>query len=159
MPTKKPRLTITLSEPLAWQLQKLSQLTGQSQGGLIASLLEGSDLILQRMIIVLEAAQEARDEMPGRLTQEMSLAQERIERHFGLLQAVDSSVKRRARKSAQRGPVLGDAGHPSALAANESIESIRERVDAALSRVPNPLSNRGVRSKAKVAKKPTESRG
>lgn len=136
MPTKKPRLTITINERLAWQLQQLSRLTGQSQGGIIGSLLEGSDLVLHRLIVVLEAAQEAKDSIPGQLTSVMGEAQERIERHFGLVQPVDTSVQRRARKTS----------------------AVAQRATASAGSA-DPLSNRGGRSGAERAKKPTKSRG
>lgn len=133
MPTKKPRLTITITESLAWQLQQLSRLTGQSQGGLIASLLEGSDLVLQRLIVVLEAAQEAKEAIPGRLAFDMREAQERIEQRLSLVKTVDQIVKRRA------GRVSAAGGSPRAQL--------------------NPLSNRGGRSEAGTAKTSMKSRG
>ena len=74
MPAKNPRLTITLQPSLA-QLRKLSELTGNSQSGLIGDLLEGSGPVFDRLIQVLEAAQTAKDSMRGKLTQEMGAAQ------------------------------------------------------------------------------------
>ena len=92
-------------------------------------------MVLQRLIVVLEAAQEARDSMPGRLTAEMHRAQERIERHFGLVDAVSGNVQRRARKTS----------------------AVAER-PAASAHASNPLSNRGVRSEGSTYKSSAKSR-
>ena len=66
MATKNPRLTITLQPSLAAQLRRLSELTGNSQSGLIAELLEGSGPVFDRMIKVMEAAKTAKEAMRGR---------------------------------------------------------------------------------------------
>ena len=84
MPAKNPRLTITLQPSLAAQLRKLSELTGNSQSGLIGDLLEGSGPVFDRLIQVLEAAQTAKDSMRGKLTQEMGAAQSKVEDALGM---------------------------------------------------------------------------
>lgn len=139
MPTKNPRLTITLSEDLAWQLRKLSELTGQSQSGLISSLLEGSNKVLWRIIAVLEKAEEAKRSMPGHVTGLMREAQGRIESKLGLVRVLDEAQAR----SAARRPTSAAAGSPAAAADRRSP----------------PLSNRGGRSKPKRTKSSRESRG
>ena len=147
MPTKNPRLTITITPELQAQLRRLSALTGQSQAGLISELLHGSGGIFDRVITVLEAAEEARWSIQGALTEDMRQAQQRIEVQLGLDLALqeagaevmnsmfDEQIKRRARK--------GSAGAPAGRSAQ----------------LLNPLSNRGVRSEAQATKNPTRTRG
>ncbi len=143
MPTERPRLSLTLSDNLAWQLRRLSELTGTSQSALITSMLEGSDRFLWRLITTLEAAEEARERIPGHVTNLMAEAQGVIEAKFGLVESLDrvqeGTGNLRSLKAAKRGPAPGGVGRPSATSPT--------------------LSNRGVRSNTKQAKKPMESRG
>ena len=146
MPAKNPRLTITLQPSLAAQLRKLSELTGNSQSGLIGDLLEGSGPVFDRLIQVLEAAQTAKDSMRGKLTQEMGAAQSKVEDALGMaLEGFDDltgslldeaeAVTRRAR----RGPAVRGVSGPGAAA-------------------PTPISNRGVRYDPKATKTIAQSR-
>ena len=146
MPAKNPRLTITLQPSLAAQLRKLSELTGNSQSGLIGDLLEGSGPVFDRLIQVLEAAQTAKDSMRGKLTQEMGAAQSKVEDALGMaLEGFDDltgslldeaeAVTRRARK----GPAERDGAGLGAAA-------------------PTPISNRGVRYDPKATKNIAQSR-
>lgn len=137
MPTQNPRLSLTLSPDLAWQLRRLSELTGTSQSGLITSMLEGSNHFLWRLITTLEAAQEAKGRIPGHVANLMNEAQTRIEDKFGLRDVLDQA-QARAEKPRSAGKSAG-----------------RQHATASVT----PLSNRGVRSKAKEAEKPMESRG
>lgn len=134
MPAKNPRLTITLPPSMHAMLRRLSELTGNSQSALIAGLLEGSEPVLARTIHVLEAAEEAKEAMRGKLAADMAQAQGQVESQLGLaLESFDKwtghlleeveQVKRRAR---------GAGG---------------SRRPARATRVPpTPPSNRGVRS-------------
>ena len=134
MPAKNPRLTITLQPSLAVQLRRLSELTGNSQSGLIADLLTGSGPVFDRMIQVLEAAQTAKEAMRGKLAEDMEAAQTKIEGALGMaMEGLDlfsgslleeaEAVSRRARQGHARAGRGGRGGTP-----------------------PTPLSNRGVRS-------------
>lgn len=146
MPTKNPRLTITLQPSLAVQLRRLSELTGNSQSGLIADLLAGSGPVFDRMIQVLEAAQTAKEAMRGKLADDMEAAQSKIEGALGMaMEGLDlfsgslleeaEAVTRRAR----RGPASRGGSGPGAAA-------------------PTPLSNRGVRSDQKTRKTHSKSK-
>lgn len=146
MPAKNPRLTITLQPSLAAQLRKLSELTGNSQSGLIGELLEGSGPVFDRLIQVLEAAQTAKESMRGKLTEDMEAAQAKVENAFGMaLEGFDQitgslldeaeAVTRRARK----GPAERDGAGLGAAA-------------------PTPISNRGVRYDPKATKDIAQSR-
>lgn len=137
MATKNPRLTITLQPTLAVQLRKLSELTGNSQSGLIGELLEGSGPVFDRMIQVLEAAKTAKESMRGKLAEDMEQAQTKMESALGIAlegfnevtgslldeaQAVTRRARRKGAASGARTPAggLGEA-------------------------TPTPISNRGVR--------------
>ena len=140
MPTKNPRLTITLEPSLAAQLRTLSELTGNSQSSLIADLLQGSGPVFDRMIQVLRAAQTAKEAMKGKLVADMEEAQTKMEGALGLvLDGFDvyteslldeaEAVTRRARR--------GDAA---------------QRLAGADAAQPTPISNRGVRLDPKATK-------
>lgn len=142
MPAKYPRLTITMRPGLHALLRRLSELTGQSQSALIFELLDGAEPILTRVIRLLESAELAKEELRGRLAQDMATAQERIERQLALtlddlgetdvgelFNARSEGPVRRARRAA-----LGADARPAA-------------------RASTPLSNRGVRSLTNTVKK------
>jgi hypothetical protein len=146
MPTKNPRLTITLQPTLAAQLRTLSELTGNSQSSLIADLLDGSGPVFDRMIQVLKAAKTAKEAMKGKLVADMEDAQSRMEGALGIaMEGFDlfteslldeaEAVTRRAR----RGPAV--RGVPARGAA-----------------APTPISNRGVRLDPKATKEIAQER-
>lgn len=120
MPTKNPRLTMTISPPLAAQLRRMSELTGNSQASLVSELLEGNTLVFAKLIRLLEAAHQAKGGMVAQFVEEMNKAQSKIEKQFDLsLEALDlatpepitapllervEQVKRRAGRTAPEGP-------------------------------------------------------
>ena len=85
MPTKNPRLTMTLTPTTAAQLRRLSELTGSSQASLISELLEGQELVFAKLIHVLEAARLAKGQMIEGLKEDMEKAQAQIEGQLGLV--------------------------------------------------------------------------
>ena len=158
MPTKNPRLTITLQPSLAAQLRRLSELTGNSQSALISELLSGSGEVFDKMILLLEAAQKAKDSIKGRMAPELDAAQEKMQLALGLvLDGFDDisaslldeaeQVDRRSRKR-----VSGRAGG-RAHAAGSAGEGAPPRGEGdSARRAATPLSNRGVRSDPKTRK-------
>lgn len=161
MPTQNPRLTVTLEPSIAARLRRVSELTGNSQGSMVADILSQSAPVFDRLIKLLEAAEvaqvAAREEAASRLEK----AQVKIEKQLGLmLDWMDESsrplldqaesVSRRRRYSGGKGaPLAGDRA--------------RRRGTAVAS--PTPLSNRGVRSetqkpgKQALARVPRETNG
>src|SRR5450830_1319531 len=85
MPAKNPRLTITLQPVIAAQLRRLSELTGNSQSALIAELLDGTSPVFDRVIRVLEAAQQAQNSIKGSLAHSLDDAQTKVEQQLGLV--------------------------------------------------------------------------
>ncbi len=144
MPAKNPRLTVTLAPETQARLRRISALTGNSQSSLIGTLLDTQGAVFDRLIRVLEAAEQAKEVMKGKqLAEDMKAAQQRIESQFGLaLEDFDvttesllkeaEAIKRRSQSGAKK-----SAKAPSRNAA---------------AAVPTPISNRGVRSTPKKSK-------
>jgi hypothetical protein len=165
MPTKNPRLTITLQPSLAAQLRRLSELTGNSQSALISELLSGSGVVFDRMIALLEAAQKAKESIRGRIAPELDAAQEKMQLALGLaLEGFDDisaslldeaeEVNRRSRK---RVPGRASATVRAAGSAGEGAPPRGE--GATVREAATPLSNRGVRSDPKTRKTHSKSTG
>lgn len=144
MPTKNPRLTITLQPLLAAQLRRVSELTGNSQSKILSEMLEGSTVVFERLIRVLEAAQVAQAGIRGKVSQDMAEAQQRVEQQLGLiLDDLDQTtaplldevetITRRARKE------------PDGSRRKAQRGGGRQAPDAHVSASPTPISNRGVR--------------
>ena len=146
MPAKNPRLTITLQPTLAAQLRKLSELTGDSQSGLIGELLESSGPVFDRMIQVLEAAKTAKAAMRGKLTENMEQAQAQMEQGLGLVLDGFDDVTGSLLDEAEAVTRRGRAGKRSAA---------RPGIGEA---APTPISNRGVRYDPKATKNIAQSR-
>lgn len=146
MPAINPRLTITLKPSTAACLRSLSELTGDSQSALIASLLEANEQTLTRLVTVLTAANQAKEAINDELAQSLGKAQAKIERQLGLaLDSFDVATK----------PLLEEA---------ERVSRRRAKSPGRLARPgssngsPTPMSNRGVRSTPKSPKNPSGTR-
>ncbi len=148
MPAKNPRLTLTLEPSLKAQIERLSELTGNSQGALVADLLKTSQPVFERMIKVLEAAQSITKKFPSSVSSDLEAAQEQLESQLGIaLEIFDDAseslldkaeqVHRRKRSRAAEGP--RSAGMP--------------RPGAASAEALTPSSNRGVRNLTNQVKK------
>lgn len=151
MPTKNPRLTITMTPALSAQLRRLSELTGNSQGSLIAELLETSGPVFERLINLLEAAKEAKHEMQDSFRADLAAAQTKVEAQLGLsLETLDTATRplleqvEKIRRRARRGGVV--KAQPSRAAAPKLG-------------VSTPISNRGVRLKVKTSNPPVKAGG
>ena len=122
MPTKNPRLTITIEPSLSAQLRRLSALTGNSQSALIAEILAGSGPVFERLIVVLEAAQQAKGQLSAAVVPELEQAQQRVENQLGLaigeFEAVTRPILQEAEKIKRRAARQG-AASPEAIAVPE----------------------------------------
>lgn len=136
MPTKNPRLTITLKPGTSAQLCELSRLTGDSQSAIIADILEKSAPVFDRVIQVLAAAEEAKAELKGRMASDLDKAQAKIERQLGLaLDGLDEytgslldeveAVRRRARRATPGQPGGGTSGARRARSTPPSNRGVR----------------------------------
>ena len=117
---------MTLTPTIAAQLRRLSELTGSSQASLISELLEGQEMVFDRVIQALEAAALVKEEMKSSLREDLDRSQQVIEAQLGLvLESLDNAAapllkeaeKIRRRKGrepaagmqAQRSRAAGDA--------------------------------------------------
>ena len=159
MATKNPRLSITLEPVSALQLQRLSELTGSSQSKLVGEILEQSKPVFERLIVVLEAAEQAKKSVSEATAQRMKDAQQQVEQQLGLVMGgwdeltgslLDEleGVKRRSRKRLS-GPARDTIGGAESAGKGAPVTGGRAPARTA----PTPLSNRGVRSTHKATKK------
>lgn len=141
MTTTRPRITVNLEPVTALQLKRISELTGNSQSAMISEVLEQAAPVFERLIVVLEAAEQAKAKVREQSVERLSDAQARIEAQLGLvLEDFDRStaplldemerVKRRRRTGAQARARTAAAATP-----------------------PTPISNRGVRLDPKATEK------
>jgi hypothetical protein len=94
MPTKNPRITVTLTPELHAVMRRMSELTGNSQSAIIGELLNTSMPVFERMVKVMEAALSARDKMSADVAISLLGAQTKIEEQMGLvLDAFDEGSK------------------------------------------------------------------
>lgn len=87
MPTKNPRLSVTLTPALSAVLDRLSELTKTSKSAIVAELLESSAPVLERMTEALAAAVAIRDDAMSATTEisdALDRAQSRLETQLGL---------------------------------------------------------------------------
>ena len=83
---------MTLTPTTAAQLRRLSQLTGNSQASLISELLEGQEMVFDRVIQALEAAALVKEEMKSSLREDLDRSQQVIEAQLGLvLESLDNA--------------------------------------------------------------------
>jgi predicted DNA-binding protein len=143
MQTPNPRVSITLKPSSYAQLKELSRLTGNSQSALIAEIIEQSAPVFARIIVVLNAAQTAKQGALDRVIGDMEKAQLRVEKHLGILvddfEVTGAAVAEGLEHIARRG---GRAVSGDAQAAPGAGRRTR----------PTPISNRGVRSTDKPQK-------
>ena len=144
MPAKNPRITITLKPILATQLKRLSELTGSSQSGLIGEMLDGSIPVFERLIVVLEAAHQAKAELKDHMSESLQAGQAKVEAQLGLaLEEFDRASQ----------PILVAAEDVKRRAAGAGGARVARPMGATVSPASTPISNRGVRSTATSTKK------
>ena len=76
---------MTLTPTIAAQLRRLSELTGNSQASLVSELLEGQEMVFDRVIQALEAAKLVQEEMKASLNADLDRSQKVIEAQLGLV--------------------------------------------------------------------------
>ena len=114
-PMKNPRITITLKPEVHAIIKELSRLNDESQSAIIGSMLEHVSPVLTRMVSIMQAAEQAKDAVRGRLVGDMEAAQAKVEKSLGIVMAefeameqpfldLFDDVKRRAPKAAATPP-------------------------------------------------------
>ena len=130
MPASNPRITITLAPQVHAILRRLSELTGNSQSGLVGELLLESMPVFERMVQVLQAAEKLKaeaDASKASIGKGLVEAQGKLERQLGLaLETWDAASK----------PIVDAA---------EQVDRRRGREARTRRRsTSTPMSNRGV---------------
>ena len=147
MAAPNPRITISLRPTTAAVLKRMSTLTGNSQSGIVADLLEANEPVFDRLLQVLQAAHDAKAAYLGETKRGLEEAQSQIERQLGLalgaFEDATSPLLEQAERIARRSAKRASGGAP--------LAGIPDAVLAASDQVPTPLSNRGVRSGNKSA--------
>lgn len=151
MPAKNPRLTITLKPSTAALMRRMSELTGNSQSALIGELLEANEPVFERLVLLLQAAHDAKAAVSEETKAGLEAAQAKLEKQLGLaLDTMDEATQ----------PLLAHMESLQRRAAGAGGGGPRRAGDTAPARAagrrPTPMSNRGVRSstpKTKVNKK------
>ena len=158
MATQNPRITITLHPDTYTVVKELSRLNSESMSATVGGLLDQVSPVLERIITVLTAAEQAKAAVKDRLVDDMEEAQAKMEKSLGVVlddfEAMGqpfldlfADVQRKAPKGAKaeraRAQRKGPVGKgPRLLAARSAT----------------PPSNRGVRSDPKTEGKPVTAR-
>ena len=148
MSTKNQRTTITLSPSTHALMKELATLNEESMSATIGGLLEQVSPVLQRVVAVLRAANQAKDAVKGRLADDLEQAQARMEKSIGLVMDDFGSmeqpfldlfedVKRRSPKAA------------TATGSDGGERDARQPTNGRGAAAATPPSNRGVRSHTK----------
>ena len=123
---------MTLTPTIAAQLRRLSELTGSSQASLISELLEGQEMVFDRVIQALEAAALVKEEMKSSLREDLDRSQQVIEAQLGLvLESLDNAAapllkeaeKIRRRKGRVTGGGQAERRTPDRLAGLVSVST------------------------------------
>lgn len=85
MPTDNPRLTVTLKPSTYAVLKRMSALTKTSQSAIVGDLVEQAQPILERMVRVIEAAQQAQEGVKDRVRENLEAAEKVLEKQLGLM--------------------------------------------------------------------------
>jgi len=85
MPTVRPRLSITLTEPLHLVLSRFADLTDQSMSSLIVQFLDHAAPQLERITVMLQAAKDATPEALAQVKRTLDQAEAVLQSHQGAL--------------------------------------------------------------------------
>lgn len=84
MPATNPRISVTVVPSVEALLSRLSALTGQSKSSFVAEVLESSIPVLERMVTVLDAAQQAKHTLKAQTVRDMEAAESRLQEMLGI---------------------------------------------------------------------------
>jgi hypothetical protein len=84
MPTKQPRVTVTLKPSTHAVLARLSILSKSSQSSIVGQLLESAEPVFERTCRVIEAANKVQGSMREQVVQNLELAEAAIGKQMGL---------------------------------------------------------------------------
>lgn len=133
MPATNPRISITVVPSVEAVLSRLSSLTGQSKSSFIAEILESSMPVLERMVVVLDAAQTAKDTLKSQTVRDMEAAETRLQEMLGITMDIFDHTS---------APILEEAERIKRRKAGATVVDARERATAGGAALP-PYVTRG----------------
>jgi hypothetical protein len=138
MPTKNPRVIVTLSHVMDATITRLSALERVSKSQLIREMLEAAEPTLVKTVAIMEAALKARSDSRKEFAENLEQSQSRIE---GELDAVVQALSFHSRDLVSEAQAVRGR-RPAARSASTSHRAAPSRQDP-------PPSNRGVKSPRK----------
>ncbi len=121
MPATNPRISITVVPSVDAVLSRLSSITGQSKSSFIAEILESSMPVFERLVVVLDAAQHAKDTLKSQTVRDMEVAETRLQELLGITMDIfDQSSA----------PILEEAERIKRRKAGATVVDARERASA-----------------------------
>lgn len=84
MPAINPRISVTVSPSVDAVLTRMAMLSRQSKSGIISDLLEQTAPLFERMVLVIEAANSAKDSIRFESLEHLENAQERLHEQLGI---------------------------------------------------------------------------
>lgn len=133
MPTKNPRINLSMPPELYELINRLGKVSGKSMSASIVELLEASRPVLERVVVVGETARKIQQEAKGALAARVEEAQASIESH--LIAAADQAD-------------LFITGLEQRVAHAKQASSARERSDRASAAAHPKLTAKQRRAKA-----------
>jgi hypothetical protein len=121
MPATNPRISVTVVPSVDAVLSRLSGLTGQSKSSFIAEILESSMPVLERMAVVLDAAQTAKDTLKSQTVRDMEAAETRLQEMLGITMDIFDQTS---------APILEEAERIKRRKAGATVGDARERAPA-----------------------------
>ena len=161
-PMKNPRITITLQPKTHAIIKELSRLNDESQSAIVGSMLEQVTPVLERMIAIMQAAEQAKDAVRGRLAGDMEAAQAKVEQSLGIVMEqfgemeqpfleLFEDIKRRSPKAAATPPTnRRDRTSPEKLSKQAQMRAAGDLVDV-VTHPANPPKNTSKNSPKKRA--------
>lgn len=126
MPTDKPRITVTLSDPTFQVIARMAELGGVSRGSVVADMLETVAPVLGRTVAVLEAAQEAPKSLKEGLVKVAESVQNDLAASLGdaslQMDAFLSELTEASKQAKRGGPPVSNTGVRSKVRASKQVK-------------------------------------
>lgn len=157
MPTARPRLSITLTEPLHNVLSRFAQLTDQSISSLVVQFLEQSAPQLERIAVMLQAAKDATPEALAQVKRTLDQAEAVLQSHQGAIMTSMDMFTRPLTENVSQAPPKGSTGPSKGRAgAGAAVPPGRTAKMAGKAAGNPPAPNRGGSSPSPNQEKPSK---
>lgn len=150
MPATNPRISVTVQPSIDALLTRLSELTGQSKSAFVADLLENSMPILERMVIVIDAAKQAQVSLKDQSLKDMEEAEAKLHEVLGVTMDIFDEGTASILKESER-----IQRRKSSAAGADDVPSRARRRAAAASQPPYVTRGSGTPTDKKINKNAT----